>query len=152
MGIVLLAVFGGGGLLLAGTGVAMLARRLRARWGRPTVVGEIAEWESVRVSRADRLTPRSRGPRLRTGWTPYVTYTAADGHQHTARVAFQYASGYRKRHPTGSALAVFPDPTCPERAYPASLADTFVLPCLMTAAGTLVVLLALGMAFGAPTT
>jgi len=80
---------------------------------------------------------------------PQVAYVGRDGGRHAARIAQQYVRRFRNRHPTGSPFAMHVDAAHPTSGFPAGALDTLVLPVLMCLAGSLVVLLALGMAFGA---
>jgi hypothetical protein len=147
-GWLLLVAFGSLGLALCVVGGVMLWRRLRALFSGPSRLGEIVLWEVIRPSALDRHAAHDAGPPLRPRFVPHVAYTAADGQRHTARVSEQYGRAYRKRHPTGSAFALHPNARNPAVGYPASAPQHFVLPALLLCAGGLVLLLALGMAFG----
>lgn len=147
--VIALSLFGLFGLGLFGTGATMLQRRLRARLGREVIVGEIVRWEAIRGRAHRRHGPSVSGPGSKTRFVPHVRYTDAQGRSHTARVAQQYGRIARKARPVGARYGLFPKLDDPVVAYPESWIDNFVLPLLLVAAGGLVVLLALGMTYGA---
>lgn len=150
MALVALVLFALLGAAVFGTGATMLLRRVRARLAGAARAGEIVRWEAIRGRAHLRHGPSASGPGPKTRFVPHVRYTDAQGLSHTARVARQYGRIARGARPVGARYGLFPKVDDPAVAYPESWIDNVVLPMLLLLlAGTLVMLLALGMAFGA---
>lgn len=90
------------------------------------------------------------GSKVASTATPYVRYTAADGHSICARLERQYTREGWVRNPVGSLMTVRIDLVRPEQAYDATAGAMFVFPGLLLLAGLLMTLLALGICLGAP--
>jgi hypothetical protein len=128
----------------------MLWRRLRSLLRGRLVEAEVIDWEPHRLPAAVKRAPRAPGDRSDSTATPILRIRTETGETVTARLDAQLRRKSWYRYPRGSFMPVRVDPGRPGIVYPPSWGSMIVFPGLLAMAGTLMLLLALGMYFGAP--
>lgn len=141
------AVFGIPALIV---GATMLARRIASITRGRLIEAEVVRFDTHRLPAAVKRAPQQQGSVAKSTVTPHVRYTAEDGTEMTAKYDQQVTRKVWTKHPIGSLMPVRIDPRRPHVAYDPSAGSMFVFPGLLLFAGLLMTLLALGIAFGAP--
>lgn len=128
----------------------MLARRIASITRGRLIEAEVVRFDTHRLPAAVKRAPQQQGSVAKSTVTPHVRYTAEDGTEMTAKYDQQVTRKVWTKHPIGSLMPVRIDPRRPHVAYDPSAGSMFVFPGLLLFAGLLMTLLALGIAFGAP--
>jgi hypothetical protein len=138
------------GALALFVGAYLLRRRIPVRLRGALVDAEVVRRDVCEVPVAEKRSPGSLG-----GGTvrPHFRYRTADGREQTARLDHQTrqrlrSERYRLRYPLGARVRVRIDPARPDVAYEDESGWLLVFPALLVLAGLLMLLLALGIAFG----
>lgn len=129
-------------------GATMLKRRVMTVLRGALIEAEVLRWDQHRLPAAVKRAPQGRGSVTASTGTPSVRYVAADGKEFVARLDHQFRRETWVRYPVGARMPVRIDPAHPTRAYDPTIGSMFVFPGLLSFAGLLMSLLALGIVFG----
>lgn len=129
-------------------GAVLLTRGINAVRRGALIEAEVVRWDTRRLPAAVKRAPKGLGSRFRSTAIPSVRYVAPDGNEVVATLDRQVTRETWVRYPVGSRMPVRIDPAHPHRAHDPGIGHLFAFPGLLVLAGTLMSLLALGMAAG----